>query len=296
MKTNRKYKDGVFTDLFSSKENLLELYNAISGSDYSKETKVEIITLDGVLFAPLKNDLAALIEDRFVVLVEHQSTLSDNIPLRMLLYLAREYEKIVGEETLYKKKQVKIPTPELYVLYNGIDPCPNEKILRLSDAFQVKKDKTMLELEVKQININYGKKNILLKRSETLSGYSLLIYKIREFLAKGKTRDEAITLALQACMEQGVLREYLNQKSSEVFNMLLTEYDQEEAVRVQREEAKEEGREEGREEGKVEGKEEKKVEIAVKLLDILDVKTIAETTGLSIEKVEELRKGWAKDK
>lgn len=291
MKTNRKYKDGVFTDLFSSRENLLELYNAISGANYSKETKVEIITLDGVLFAPLKNDLAALIEDRFVVLVEHQSTLSDNIPLRMFLYLAREYEKIVKEDTLYKKKQVKIPTPELYVLYNGMEPCPSEKILRLSDAFQAKKNNTMLELEVKQININYKEENALLKRSQTLSEYSFLIYMIREFLAKRKTRDEAITLALQLCIKQGILGEYLNQKSSEVFNMLLTEYNQEEALRVQREEAKEEGREEGKEEGK----EEKKVEIAVKLLDILDVKTIAEATGLSVEKVEEL-KGKSKDK
>lgn len=253
MISNRKYKDGVFVDLFSQKENLLELYHALSGFDYSNETKVEIITLDGVLFTPFKNDLAAFIENRFVVLMEHQSTLSDNIPMRMFLYLAREYEKILKEETLYKKKRVWIPTPELYVLYNGTDPCPKEQILKLSDSFLVTKEQPMVELQVKQININYGINDNLLEKSQKLHDYSYLIQTIRNFLTEGMTRDEAITLALELCVKQGILQNYLRQKGSEVLNMLLTEYNEEIVLRVTKEEAREDGLLEGRKEGRKEG-------------------------------------------
>lgn len=293
MLSNRKYKDGVFTDLFSLRENLLELYHAITDFEYTKDTEVEIITLDGVLFTPLKNDLAALIEDRFVILMEHQSTLSENIPLRMFLYLAREYEKIIKEETLYKRKRVYIPTPELYVLYNGTEACPNEQILKLSDSFKVLKEKSMIELEVKQININYECNQAILKKSQTLHDYSLLIQMIRNFMNKGITRDEAIKSVLQSCIERGILEDYLKQKSSEVFNMLLTEYNQEDALRVHGEECKEEGLQEGLqkglEEGLLKGRNEEKEQLAVSLLDVLDIKTISEKTGLSVDKIKELK-------
>lgn len=185
--------------------------------------------------------------------MEHQSTLSDNIPMRMFLYLAREYEKILKEETLYKKKRVWIPTPELYVLYNGTDPCPKEQILKLSDSFLVTKEQPMVELQVKQININYGINDNLLEKSQKLHDYSYLIQTIRNFLTEGMTRDEAITLALELCVKQGILQNYLRQKGSEVLNMLLTEYNEEIALRVTKEEAREDGLLEGRKEGRKEG-------------------------------------------
>ena len=90
---NRKFKDGIFRTLFNDEEKLLELYNALSNRNYPKGTPIEIVTLDNVIFNEIKNDTAFIIDDRFIILTEHQSTKSPNFPLRMLCYFAKEYEK-----------------------------------------------------------------------------------------------------------------------------------------------------------------------------------------------------------
>ena len=123
--SNRKYKDGVFTKLFHDKEKIIELYNALEGTEYDESTMVEIKTLENVLYGLYKNDMAFVIDNKFVVLVEHQSTICNNMPLRMLLYLSRVYERTVDIGTVYCMKQIKIPCPELYVLYNGVDEYPS---------------------------------------------------------------------------------------------------------------------------------------------------------------------------
>ncbi|MCL2100578.1 MAG: Rpn family recombination-promoting nuclease/putative transposase, partial [Fibromonadales bacterium] len=116
--TNRKFKNSVFTTLFGEKEQLLEMYNAVSGKNYPKETEIKIITLSDVFFMEQQNDIAFVIDGKLVVLVEHQSTINDNMPLRMLIYMAREYEMLTNSKDLYKQKMVKIPEPEFIVLYN----------------------------------------------------------------------------------------------------------------------------------------------------------------------------------
>ena len=50
------------------------------------------------------------------------------------------------------------------------------------------------------------------------------------------------------------------------------------------------GREEGREEGLALGMREKALEIARQLLTVLDNQTISQTTGLSVEDIQNLRK------
>lgn len=119
-KPKHTYKDNTFCTLFSDKENLIELYNALSGSDYDMDTPVEIVTLDDAFFGDRENDLSFIIDHKWIILTEQQSTLCPNIPLRMLVYIAREYEKLVFSREIYSKKPVKIPTPELYVFYNGV--------------------------------------------------------------------------------------------------------------------------------------------------------------------------------
>ena len=83
-KTNRKYKDSVFTLLFGEKNNLLELYNAIRNTNYGSDTDIRITTLDDVLFMERINDISFVIEGKLVVLIEHQSTVNPNMPLKML--------------------------------------------------------------------------------------------------------------------------------------------------------------------------------------------------------------------
>lgn len=70
----------MFRFLFQNKKDLLELYNAVNGSDYTDPEALEIITLEDVLFMKMKNDLSFMISDQ-LNLYEHQSTYSPNLPL-----------------------------------------------------------------------------------------------------------------------------------------------------------------------------------------------------------------------
>ena len=92
---NREYKDTAFRKLFHQKKELLELYNALNDSNYTREEDLEIVTLEeSSLFISMRNDLAFIVDFR-LHLYEHQSTPSPNMPLRDLFYVAQEYWEII---------------------------------------------------------------------------------------------------------------------------------------------------------------------------------------------------------
>ena len=287
MQANKKYKDSVFTRLFSDKKNLIELYNAIENTNYSTDTDIQINTLEDVLFMDRVNDISFVIGGKFVVLVEHQTTVNYNMPLRFLMYIARLYEKMIDNKAIYRENLIKIPTPEFIVLYNGKKEQPEKQILKLSDAF-IEKSDIKLEVIVKIININYGKSKIL-EKSENLNGYSYFIYDIQKYLDEGLPLKEAIKKAIQDCIKQNVLKNFLEANGSEVINMLYTEFDIDVAKEVWQEEAKEQGRQEGIAQGIEKGIAQRNKELAKSLLDILDIETIAQKTGLTIQEIEQMK-------
>ncbi|MCL2100101.1 MAG: hypothetical protein FWH22_00105 [Fibromonadales bacterium] len=241
-KTNRKYKDSVFTKLFSEKGKLLELYNAIENTNYGEDTEIQIATLENVLFMGQANDIAFVVDGKLVVLIEHQSTINYNMPLRMLIYMSKTYEKLTNPDDLYLKKRMTIPKPEFIVLYNGDEDMPDEQILKLSDMYPFPCDDypNTLNLSVKVININKGRNEELASRSETLNGYEYFVYLVKEY-SKTLDRNSAIERAIDDCIRQDVLKRFLELHSYEVRNMLLTEWNMKDALRVEREEALKEG-------------------------------------------------------
>jgi len=227
------------------------LYSAIEGIDIPKDAIVDINTLSDVLFMKQINDLSFTINDRIVVLIEHQSTINENVPLRLLMYIARVYEKIIDRDKLYQRKLEKIPTPEFIVLYNGKDECPDYQELRLSNAFKdiagLKQScgiELPLELVVQVYNINHGRNLEIQKKCETLESYSFFISKIKE-LSEYLPLDEAVKSAVKYCIEHDILREFLREHASEVINMLCDELTTEEIAEIRAREAREEGRVEG---------------------------------------------------
>jgi hypothetical protein len=250
MKIQRNYKDSVFTLFFSEESALRDLYSAVSGVNVPRDIPLVINTLEDALFMGQINDISFTIGDRLVVLIEHQSSVNPNMGLRLLLYIARIYEKIVDGDNIYGTKPLKIPVPEFYVCYNGAAPYPDRKVVRLSDLYRDRKDMPALDLEVTVLNINEGHNREMLERSKYLGDYSAFIEKVREYesAAEGANYQErlgkAVTKALNWCVENGVLPEFLNKHGSEVKNMLLTEWDWDKAKAVWQREAREEGREE----------------------------------------------------
>ena len=287
MKTNKKYKDSLFTTFFSEEHKLRSLYNALEGTNYNEQTEVHIITLEDVLFMNLKNDICFTIDNKFIILIEHQSTINNNMPLRCLLYIAREYEKLIDKNIIYRSTLFKIPTPCCYVLYNGTAKYPKEKILKLSDAFLVQNHSTELELNVKVININYEQNHNIVMQCQYLKEYSYFISVVRTYLKKGFNNNDAIVNAVKTCVNENIMKDFLEKNSSEVLNMLFTEFDINTAKKIWKEEAKEEGREEGRKEGRKEEKF-KLAQNLINVLNISDISTISKVTGLSYDEIEKL--------
>ena len=227
MGANTKYKDSVFSFLFSDPDKLRELYCALEGVSLPEDVPIKINTLSDVLFMDRINDISFEIGGKLVILIEHQSTLNPNIALRLLMYIARVYEKIIDRKTIYSTQLQLLPQPEFFVLYNGIADFPDEKIIKLSESYEnitslglSKKEKPALELEVKVININQGRNEEIIKRCKTLAGYSAFVGKVYEFEygKDGLTREEAIKKAVKYCIENDILKEFLEKNSSEVPN------------------------------------------------------------------------------
>ena len=155
--TNVKYKDNLFTDLFYSditaEDNLRELYNALHPEDkLTKEDRIIKKRLEEVFYKLLKNDIAGLIKDKVIILGEQQSTINENMPVRLLMYIGRIFEELLEGNNRYKKALIKLPTPEFYVFYTGKEQW-NKKELKLSDAFIDKEKLGDFELIVHVINI-----------------------------------------------------------------------------------------------------------------------------------------------
>jgi len=284
MSANEKHKDNIFSRLFSDPDTLRELYSAIEGVELPPDIAIDINTLSNVLFMGQLNDVSFTIGDRLVVLVEHQSTINENMPMRMLMYIARVYEKIIDRMKLYQTNLEKIPVPIFIVLYNGKAPFPAHKTLRLSDAFKnmdglraENPASPALELIVHVYNINQGYNTEILGKCETLNGYSVLVSKIWECREVMELED-AMKAAIRYCIDNDILRLFLEANSSEVLNMLITEWNLEEAQRAWLAQGRSEGRQEGLEKGRQEGLAEA-LDLIAKGYTLDDIKRELETRG-----------------
>lgn len=235
----RTYKDSVFVDLFArdktAKANLLSLYNALHGTDLDETCELKHLKLEDSIYMKFSNDVSCLIDNKIIVLAEHQSTINENMPLRCLEYIARLYEQIQEPSVRYYRTLQKIPTPEFYVFYNGKENYPVNKTLKLSDAFITKPVSVPLELTVQVLNINKNKAHKILKTCKMLDEYSLFVEEVR--IQRNLDPENGFTNAVKICIQKGILKEYLQRKSREVINMLLAEYDYDTDIAVQRQES-----------------------------------------------------------
>ena len=296
---NRTFKSTVFIMLFEDRNNLLELYNAMTGKHYTDPELLEINTLENAIYMTMKNDISFLIDGR-LSLYEHQSTYNPNLPLRFLLYISKVYAGMTKDANLYGTKRIQIPTPEFIIFYNGEDKQPERMVLKLSDMYEVKEREAKLELQAVMLNIS-GDNNTRLKEAcRTLKEYSVYTDKIRLY-AKSMPLADAVERTIDECIREGILEEFLRKHKAEAKEMSIFEYDQEKHMRQEREAAWEDGHAAGIEEGRATGIEEGRavgieegraagVKETAKRLSTLGVpiETIAAAVKSSIEEVQ----GW----
>ena len=228
---NKQYRNSVFCSYFNEPKRLLSLCNAVLGTKYTDATKLKINTLEGMFFDDQKNDISCTIEEHFLVLIEHQTSVNNNMPFRCLSYVAELLNKLVEDkQKIYRKSLIKFPAPKFFVLYDGNEAEPLKRKMKLSDAFDG--DSTSLELVVTAYNINSGLNQSLLKKCSYLDNYSILVGKVKEGIKAGLTRRDAIANAVKFCLSNNIMKGYLEFHSEEVFNMLALQWDKDSAIKA----------------------------------------------------------------
>ena len=253
MSYNREYKSSVFAMLYEDKENLLDLYNGVNGKSLTNADDITVNTLtdkDGVesgIFMKVKNDVS-FIFDSYLSLYEHQSTMNNNIPLRMLLYVARLMYNITSRKELYREKAIRLPTPMFAVFYNGTADMPARTELKLSDQYEIKQSEPDLELKVTVYNINSDKGKEILDKSRTLYEYTEFVERMRKAF-EGKDTDEdrrkAMSKVIDQCISEGILVKLLTERRDEIMDTSIFQYDQEAHEWALHEDGYEEGIQQG---------------------------------------------------
>ena len=252
-KENREIKSSVFVDLFADDEkdgekNFLSLYNAIHGTDL----KLEEITLEHKkipqsIYKPFDNDISMLINGRLIVLIEHQSTPNNNMPLRFLEYYVHLLYGIVPAEARYREKLYKIPSPEFYVFYNGDKKLEQEFSMKLSDAFIAEQKEPLCELKAQFMNIHgeEGENLPVVQNCGILKEYCEfmdIVFRYQAELKNKPTKEQmegCYDKAIKEAISKGILVDYLTRKGTEVRNMFFGEYDYDLDMKVKAQEAAE---------------------------------------------------------
>ena len=286
LKVNRKYKDTVFRMLFSDKERLLELYNAVSGKNHNNADELEIVTLENAVYMGMKNDLAFLLNMN-IYLYEHQSTVNPNMPLRDLFYITSEFSELVELKSSYSSALIKLPTPNFVVFYNGDIEIGDVSEYRLSDSYMTRVEEPALELRVTVLNVNYGKNVKLMEQCESLKEYAQYVALVRKYKQETGSLDDGVKLAIEHCINEGILEDFLRKNRSEVEMTSIFEYNKEEEDRKLYEAGVEQGMEKGIEQGIEKGVKQTKRKVACSLMkENMPLDKIASIIDVGVKELE----------
>ncbi|MBP3417154.1 MAG: Rpn family recombination-promoting nuclease/putative transposase [Spirochaetaceae bacterium] len=253
------------------------------------DTQLERVNLEQVLYKSYYNDIAVLVNGQFILMIEHQSTINPNMPLRLLEYVARIYGNIVDSKAKFSRHLVPLAKPEFIVFYTGDQELPPESYLYLSDAFpnQGQHADLTLELKVKVCTIKSETPSPVVRSCHDLDQYVQFLQLVEE--AKAVGHETPLRWAIQEAVRRNILRDYLERKGGEVLSILMTEYDYATDMAVLKEESYEDGLFAGLATGREEGAYQNKLETARNFLsEGLVPAMVARCTNLPLETVLEL--------
>lgn len=285
----RNYRDTLFKKIFGSEENkhyLLQLYNALNNSHYENPNDLQLTTIENIIYVTIKNDVSFLIESE-MTLYEQQATYNPNMPLRGLMYYAQLYQEYLSgiKRNLYSTRLIKIPNPNFIVFYNGPKETEDEVEFKLSNAFITPQESPKFEWTAKMLNINKNHNVALQKKCEPLYYYVEFANRVNSNIKKGLSAKQAMTDAVDYAIKHNFYGDFFKKQKSEVLNMSLTEFNQEEYDR----EKYDDWFEEGKAEGRILGIKEGILETAKKFkIEGISVSAIAKCTGLSLAEIQKL--------
>ena len=293
LKPNRQYKDSVFVDLFSLDEKtrydaVRQIYNAFHNEKITRKEEIRFVRLENVLFRKVRNDVSFVANNRLLILLEHQSTVNENMPFRCLEYVVALYQAEMKAKDKFSQTPMMLLAPEFYVIYNGASAYPAMKELKLSSLFKDSEKTPQLELKVTVININHPDNKDFLDKCNFLKGYGKLERKVRRY--RELYGERGYIIAIEECIKEDMeLVEYLKRKMREVSQMFSAEYSYELELEASKEDGIREGMKRGMERGIERGREEGILSVARSLVDIgISLDKVAQATGLSKEEIKTL--------
>ena len=242
MPINRQYKDSTFRLLFNNEpENATSLCNSTSQDKFDAKDIV-FDPVGGLFIDELRHDVACRFGDKIIFIYEHQSTYDENIPIRMLLEAAeiiKRYIKSLGARAIHSKKRIALPSIEFILLCNGQAARRKlEKEMHLRDFFQ---DARCIDLTVKVYDISYSPRRTILKECPILREYSQLVHKVEQGKKSGLSDEVAIKKALVYCKKKHILTDFLKKHEQEVEQVMLFEWNIDDALAASREDGFEDG-------------------------------------------------------
>lgn len=216
-------KDSVFTDLFQDKKYLIQLYRTLHPEDKdTTEEQLSDITIHNIMTNDVYNDVGFMVGEKLLILTEAQATWTENIAVRILIYLMVTYQDYIKKtkQNVYKSKKIRLPKPEMYVIYTG-DRKERLEYISLEEEFF---DGQNIFLDAK-IKVLYGS-----DKDDIISQY-VTFTKVYDEQRKlhGRTR-KAVTETIRICKDKNVLKEYLEEREKEVENIMLAMYDEKEIL------------------------------------------------------------------
>ena len=217
MTLNRKSKDSVFVKFFQEKKNILQMYKEFHPemTDLTDDD-IDIKTLESVIVNTLYNDLGFIVKDKYVMLVEAQSSWNPNMAVRMMFYLCETFRRYIidTEQSEHSDTQIKLPEPELYVFYSG--DGHNKEVISLNEDFFG--GKSCVDVKVRVLN----------KVDTSISGQYIGFCKV--FNEQRKIYEDGIKSAkvtYRICIEKGYLVDFMKKHESEVIDMMSELFDEE---------------------------------------------------------------------
>lgn len=220
----RTAKNSVFLDLFQNKNYLLKLYKTLHPEDITAtEDSLTDITIKNVLTDNFYNDLGFIVDNKLMILIEAQSTWTINILVRALLYLAQSYHEYFQHtrQNYYKSKKVKMPKPELYVVFTGNKGKKPDKI-SLSKEFFEGAD---IDIEVKAKVIYESDQDNIINQ------YIIFCKVFNEQTGQHGMTQKSVLETIRICKDRNVLKEYLLEREKEVVTIMMSLFNEEEILK-----------------------------------------------------------------
>ena len=263
-------KDSVFRNLFGIPKYAAQLYMALHPDETITEDDIEHVTLESVIMATLYNDVGFKVGNKIIMLAEQQSSWSENIVVRMFVYLAETYYDYFEDtnQSLYGSAKVKFPKPELYVIYTGEDKKDIPETISLSKSF-MGGDSSVIDVNVKVITDG--------KNGDIIQQYVRFTKVYNEQVKLHGRNAKAVYETLRVCENEDVLADYLKSREKEVSGIMLAFSDIDRQFDLYVNGEKQAAREEG---------------ILITLIDlvkkkILSLQQAAEQANMTVEEFEE---------